>query len=269
MLKLARRSGIDSLDTARGYGDSERILGELALPSSGWRIITKLSHAVTEGVSGKSEAAERTRKSVEDSLGALRLEQVDTLLLHRAIHRREYDGVVWDVLREYNRKGIIKRLGISAGNPDEAFEALNDPDIKVVQVASSLLDQRLWRKGFFETAKSAGVEIFIRSVFLQGVAFIPLGELPDYLKPLVPVMKSIHLWSKGEGMTLPDTFLLFARDAINGKTVIGCESLGQLQRNLDAWSLPMLSTKKIAELSGLVPELPDAILNPANWGKVN
>src|SRR5690606_30970516 len=103
----------------------------------------------------------------------------------------------------------IGRLGVSAASPAEAWAALADPEVERVQVATSLLDQRLWRAGFFARARQLRKEVHVRSVFLQGVAFLAPDALPEALAPLRDPLARIHAWAAARGLGPADPFLLF------------------------------------------------------------
>jgi len=266
MLDMAREAGINTLDTARAYGDGERIIGELLEPAGYWRVVTKLSPDVANGAVSGSDAAKRVQGSIDASRKALRSERLDTVLLHRASHKQALNGAIWEALIASKSEGTVARLGVSAGTPEEAFAAIDDATVEVVQVASSLLDQRLARSGFFERARGASVEVFVRSVFLQGVAYLRPDGFPAHLEKLAPALRSVGKWAEARKMTVAEAFLLFARDVLDGTPVLGCESASQLEANLAAWSLPRLAEKDANELAGLVPELEEGLVNPAMWG---
>lgn len=65
IVAAARRAGIDTLDTAIAYGDSERRLGEIGV--DGWRVVTKLPPMPA----GTSDVGEWVRRSVDGSLARL------------------------------------------------------------------------------------------------------------------------------------------------------------------------------------------------------
>jgi spore coat polysaccharide biosynthesis protein SpsF len=116
-LRLVHRaadSGITNFDTARAYGDSEDRLGEALGTRTGIRTVTKLSPL--------SELAPDARRddvraavdaSITASLGALRRDRLDCLLLHRASHMTAFAGAVWERLIEYLEEGTVLSLGVS------------------------------------------------------------------------------------------------------------------------------------------------------------
>jgi aryl-alcohol dehydrogenase-like predicted oxidoreductase len=265
LLTTARAAGVATLDTARAYGTSEARLGALAAPAS-FEIQTKLAPDVCPDGADADTVRARTAASLAASRSALGVARLDAVLLHRAAHRRAAGGAAWDLLRLSQRSGRIGRLGVSAARPEEAWAALDDPHVQCIQVATSLLDQRLWRTSFFERAHRAGKQVQVRSVFLQGAAFLSPDALPGALARLCDPLHAIETWSRAHGLTTADAFLLFAR-AIPGATlVLGFERGAQLAAALATLRLPSLAPAACAELAALVPALGADVLDPSQWG---
>lgn len=256
LLVLARAAGVRFLDTARAYGDSERVIGETTAGDGFWSIVTKLApDAVTP---------EQAAASLDASRQALRRKTLDAVLLHRWITK----SAVWDVLRRERDGGRIERLGASATDPDEAWEMLADPDVGVIQVATSLFDQRLRRAGYFERAAGAGKAVFVRSVFLQGAAHLPPDRLPPHLDGLAETAISARTWAadRGQGVAVP--FLAFAATLPGVWVLLGCESVGQLTANLRDWDVAKQLGGEVGSLAASIPDLPADVLNPVRWPKL-
>jgi aryl-alcohol dehydrogenase-like predicted oxidoreductase len=265
LLATARAAQVDTLDTARGYGESEAVIGRLVGEDSYWKIVTKLPPVEASGMEPEAVRA-RVGREVEESLSALRRTRLDALLLHASTDRQACGGAAWDELRARRDRGEIGALGISARDPDEALAALEDPDVTVMQVAFSLLDQRLARAGFFERAARRGLSVFLRSVYLQGVAHIPPASLPPHFEALRPTLRAIAAEADQLGVTVAEAFLLFVRDTrAEAQIVLGMETDSQGADNLRAWALPPLGTEALARLAACVPDLPATVLNPALW----
>lgn len=262
LLRQARSFGITTLDTARIYGSSEEAIGE-ASAGKDWRVITKLDPSVYLPGMLWPEVRARVEKSLADSKRALKTDRIDTLLLHRPQHRTVLAGTIWSALREERKAGRIGQLGVSVDSVDAAWPAIEDPSVEVVQVPASLLDLRLWRAGFFERAREAGVEVFVRSIFLQGVVFLPPERLPLGLAPLAGPLRTIRTWARNHGTDVHHVFLTFLRDTVPATLLLGCETVAQLGVHLDRWTAPALPN--IRELANLVPDLDESILNPARW----
>jgi aryl-alcohol dehydrogenase-like predicted oxidoreductase len=261
MVALAGEAGVNIVDTARDYGSSEELVGSL-VPHDGWRIVTKLT-AQLPATSSRAMAA--ATASVAASLEALGTTALDTLLLHRLAHLTDWDGAVWRTLLEFRRAGRIRRLGISALGPDEAWSALDRPDVDVIQVASSLFDQRLARRGFFEAATAAGKEVFIRSVFLQGAAHLHPDELPHNLADLRGALSQIREFASHRGWPAFAPFLYFAYGIATAHVLIGAEAVDQLRECLEAWAEAPGRHGEVLELAEQIPDFPDTVLNPWQW----
>jgi aryl-alcohol dehydrogenase-like predicted oxidoreductase len=264
MLSRARLSGITTLDTARAYGDSESVIGTLVGGDPAWSIVTKVPPLDLSDAS-EGAASDRARRAIDESLAALRRSRLDVVLLHDPGDRTRSRGGAWSALRALQRDGAIGALGISARSPAEAFAALEAEGVDVVQVATSLLDSRLVRADFVRTAEVANRRLFLRSAFLQGVAHLRPQDLPSHLSAARPVLAAIARWGHGREMTTADACLLYLRDVCTCPIVLGMESDSQLEANLRAWARPPLGRGAIAELEALVPELPDAVVDPSKW----
>jgi aryl-alcohol dehydrogenase-like predicted oxidoreductase len=264
MVALALGSSVDVFDTAPAYGESEVVLGRLMSElSQPVRVVTKLGSDVCDPTMSVDEATARARASLNASRRALRTERIDTLLLHRAEHRTCCGGVVWEWLRTQRSHGRIRKLGISARTPDEAIDALDDPDVEVMQVASSLLDQRLARRGFFTLARERGKEVHVRSVFLQGVAFLSPEALPGHLKAARAGLALIAEFESDMRADRGRAWLLYGRTLPTARLVLGSETTAQLESNLEGFLAPI--PPEVRELASRIPPLPDDVLDPSRW----
>jgi aflatoxin B1 aldehyde reductase len=76
-LDIAKKNGIKHLDTARLYGTSERVLGELKAQEQGFTIDTKLNAWVPG-----AHKPEALKESIKTSLKELNVNKVNILYLH-------------------------------------------------------------------------------------------------------------------------------------------------------------------------------------------
>jgi aryl-alcohol dehydrogenase-like predicted oxidoreductase len=139
-LLLALEGGVTFIDTARAYGDSERILGAALRQWSGAApfIATKveaLAGIAQWGTVVPAEAAfpaGQVTASCEASLQALNLEQVDLLQLHTYWANWGVDGAWMEELQRLKAQGKVRQIGISV--PDHRS------DMVLPIVASGLID---------------------------------------------------------------------------------------------------------------------------------
>jgi aryl-alcohol dehydrogenase-like predicted oxidoreductase len=199
ILKCASEGGINVLDTAANYGDAETVLGANDLTP--FRIVTK-----TIGLkNGLDAVIARARQSAQ-TLG-----KVDMLLVHAAADLLGPDGpAFWTALRTLKDQGVVGGIGISAYvAEDPATLAVRfRPD--AMQVPFSLLDQRLLADGSLTRMKDLGVEIHARSLFLQGLLFLPAERLPEKLKHIAPWLDAVRASIAAAGSTTLAAALGFA-----------------------------------------------------------
>ncbi len=268
MLDIAAHAGTTTLDTARGYGESEALIGaclDARECDDAFEVITKLDPAVADPDSTAAQALANTGRSLAQSRRALGRDELDVLLLHRAAHLEAFDGAIWRRLLREREMGTIRALGVSAANPAEAWSALQHPEVEVIQVATSLLDQRLARGDYFEQAAKAEKRVFVRSVFLQGLAFVPTRKLPRKLSGFGEPLDEIRGTSQALGCSVETLFLSYVGSLPGCTAVLGCETVEQLRGLVEATSAARPSPASLHRLAARITSLPDRLLDPSQW----
>jgi aryl-alcohol dehydrogenase-like predicted oxidoreductase/spore coat polysaccharide biosynthesis protein SpsF (cytidylyltransferase family) len=272
IVRQAIAHGVTQLDTARCYGDSEQILGEAL--SSAWRsrakVITKLDPLVAVA---SDESANQVQvvvdRSVDDSCRALGVDRLAVLLLHRWSHHDAWGGAAWKRLVDIRNDGKIEKLGVSISEPWEALAALEDPDIRHLQLPMNVLDARWKAEGIdHKLAQRPDVVVHARSTFLQGILLHPAEYWPvsgEYDARFCAAR--LHkLAQKFERENLADLCLAYVRaQSWITSLVVGCETTAQLKENLNLFRLPALTLGQCEEIEHSLPPAPDDLLNPAKW----
>jgi aryl-alcohol dehydrogenase-like predicted oxidoreductase len=262
MTRTAADAGVDTIDTARAYGSAEAAIGALG---GDWRVVTKLAPDVAGAGVDAAESRRRAQRSLAASREALGRDHLDAVLLHRDDHRQLSGGSAWSVLLEERQAGRIGAIGCSVVDVADAPALLDDPDCDILQVPASLLDRRLADLGFFERAQLANREVFVRSVYLQGVAHLDPDALPDHLASLRDVLASIDEASRHAGIPRWELFLIWARDRGRGaRVIVGVETVEQIRANLTSWARTDVGAV-VDSVERRLPVLPDAILDPWRW----
>ena len=120
---------------------------------------------------------------IRAQLGRLGVNQVDAILAPSATDLFSAHGpALWDRMRALKDQGLCKRIGVSVYASDDpvGFARRFKPD--VVQAPASLLDQRLLIDGTLAELAGMGVEVHLRSIFLNGLLFLPPDRAPNHLK---------------------------------------------------------------------------------------
>jgi len=116
LLAQARDLGINLIDTAPAYGNSEERLGKLlAGQRSDWLICSKVGEEFEGGQSHFDFSPEHTRQSVQRSLRRLNTAVIDIVLVHsdgNDLQIIEQMGTL-ETLADLKREGLIRAFGMS------------------------------------------------------------------------------------------------------------------------------------------------------------
>jgi len=167
LLELAWDLGINVLDTAPAYGESEERLGRLLRQCRrDWLIVTKVGEEFRDGVSWFNFSAVATRASVERSLRRLGVETLDAVLIHSngddlTILEQEQ---VLPTLRDLQQAGLIGAVGMSSKTVAGGLRAVECCD--VVMVTYNLDQQE--EQSVIRAAHAAGKGILIKKGLSSG-----------------------------------------------------------------------------------------------------
>ena len=200
ILDLAKDNGIDTLDTASCYGNSEQILGKVGVDN--YKVITKtisLENGISKVINGFYQ-----------SLNRLDQKQVEGLLIHniKDIKDKQFD-MLFSKLNELKQQGLIKKIGFSTYTPGQVDFLLENFDFDLIQVPFNVFDTRLIQSGQLQALKSKGVEIHARSIFLQGV-LLDFDNLSDYFLTWKTQFTEYQAMVKNSGLSLLEYALNFA-----------------------------------------------------------
>jgi aryl-alcohol dehydrogenase-like predicted oxidoreductase len=260
ILALADAQGIGTLDTAPGYGDSETVLGECIEATQRFDIVTK-TPAFDATVIGPDHAAELIG-AFERSLATLRRPAVYGLLIHSATDLLRPGGeLLIEAMTGLKARGLVRKIGVSVYNAKQIDAILERYVVDLVQAPVSLLDQRLLASGHLAALGKSGVEVHVRSVFLQGLLLMAPSELPAYFASVKGHLAAYREFLRGAGLSPVHAALGFAlsRPEID-RVIVGVNSLQQLQ---EIASTPSLRAEA-PELRRFALDDP-AIVDPSLW----
>lgn len=258
ILDLSQKSGIDTLDTAITYGDSESRLGSIGV--RGWNVVSKLP-AIPHGCTDVGQWVEST---VAESLRRLRLDRLHGLLLHRPLQILEPRGDrLYRALLQLRDAGIVAKIGISIYDPMELDALLGSYPVDLVQAPFNLLDHRLLESGWLCRLADSGVELHTRSVFLQGLLLMPASARPKKFDRWTSVWSKWDQWLCETGITPLQACLGHALSfpEIN-KIVVGVDSADQLNALLAVSAGEAFAPSVDLAVSDL------GLINPQNWGQL-
>ncbi len=166
LLDEARRAGINLLDTAPAYGDSEQRLGRLLPGRDQWLLSTKVGETYAAGRSRFDFSAAHTRVSIEQSLRRLRTDRLDLVLIHS-------DGNDLDILdrsdcletlERLRDRGLLRATGMSSKTVAGGLRAVELVDVLMLAYNRSDSSQA----PVIEKARQAGKGVLIKKGLASG-----------------------------------------------------------------------------------------------------
>ncbi len=176
LLDLARALGINLLDTAPAYGNSEERLGRLLQGQrEAWQIVTKVGEEFEGGQSRFDFSARHTRQSVERSLRRLRTDRLELVLVHS--DGQDLDilahSAVYPTLSQLKQEGKILAYGFSGKTVDGGLRALDDGDCAMVTLNLDGSQER----AVIERARQLQRGILVKKALASGHATQTGGDL--------------------------------------------------------------------------------------------
>lgn len=258
ILRRANQAGIDTLDTAMAYGDSECVLGAAGI--DGWKTVTKLS-PLPEGC---QDVSSWVRTQVQGSLKRLGLNSLYGLLLHQPSQLLTSNGrELYCSLQALKQDGLVAKVGLSVYGPSELDDLYVQYPVDMVQAPLNILDQSLVSSGWAERLKQDGVEIHTRSAFLQGLLLMPKENRPAKFKPWTSLWEEWDRWLDESQLSPLQACLHFTTNfECVDKVIVGVDSLAQLFQIVEA------SQSRVPNMPEFKSLKDDRLLNPSLWSQL-
>ena len=263
LLDSIERSGFSAVDTAAAYGQAERRIGQFFSTHNpnGLAIHTKISPTVTRG--------DQLSVALQTSLELLQAAPKQ-ILLHRWQQRFWDDGAIWDGLRYARDCGQCERIGASVQSPQEALQALKDPDVEVIQLACNVLDWRFDSQPMREAFAKSAAKIEVRSVFLQGLLTLhaniqwPVIDVAYDSENIADFLRDqATIWAGGDLIQLCLRYII-SLDWVDA-LVIGADDPAQVAHIGTLANCPVYSAAEVALINAARPLVPEALLDPSKW----
>lgn len=258
----AWEGGVREFDTAQTYGESEIVLGN-ALKSLGIKHQAKVISKFRPGIDHQHPAD--LRRALEQTIARLNIAKLHAIMIHSEQMLDIWDTGLGETLHTFIDEGLVERIGISVYTPRNAIRALKKEGVSVLQIPGNLLDRRFEKEGVFEKAQRRGKQIYLRSVFLQGLLLMNVRELTGSMAFALPVIDRLINFSKETGYSVKQLALGYVRSVYpSPKVIFGCETAQQVLENFELWQKE-LPVEIIGRIQEEFHNIPETILNPSLW----
>jgi aryl-alcohol dehydrogenase-like predicted oxidoreductase len=272
-VRRALELGVNYVDTAPGYLDSEEVLGwALEGVEQPYVLSTKLGGRPRPFDPQDKDAL---RRSVEESLRLLKRDTIDLLLIHEPDRPGQYDwfpdwerfhGPVTELLAELKGEGIVRFTGLGGTTAYTLAHIIATGEYDVVLTAFnySLLWQEA-RVAVLPEAKKQGMGIIAGSPLQQGaLARCYVEEVARGARWLSPPRREqferLYALVRELDTSLPELALRFVISNPDVSTVLmGARSVVEVEQNVrsvEAGPLPQDVLDAIQEIADLVPFRP-------------
>jgi aryl-alcohol dehydrogenase-like predicted oxidoreductase len=257
IFSVAKQHGVKHVDTSIMYGDAEARLGSLHLQNM---LITSKVWAPTT-----REEAQKIDffLQIEKTLKRLKANKIHAVLIHNA-HEIEPElfVILISKLRLLKEKNLVKKIGVSCYEADQAIQIINAVDIDILQVPGNIFDRRLVNSGLLALCNKREIEVHVRSIFLGGLLMRSTNQIPIIFNQWKKLLDHWQDWLSHEKITQLQANMAFARYLLEegaSKIIVGVgsteELLGILQSKdllLSNWPTSLISEDR-------------KLINPYNW----
>lgn len=162
LIKLAAQKGINFIDSARGYGESERLIGKgIEGNRQHWTIATKST----------SKDYESMKKDVEISLSNFNVETIDLYQFHLVKTKEQYEQILshegaYRALKEAQAEGKIKEIGITSHNLEILEMAIETDYFATIQFPYNAVERQA--EALFQRAAERGIGVIVMKPLAGG-----------------------------------------------------------------------------------------------------
>lgn len=258
MLDLAAAQGINMLDTAIAYGESESCLGDAGI--QGFKLVTKLP-PVPESC---GDISRWVHEQIDASLARLGLKTVYGLLLHRPEQLLGTNGnTLYHAMHKLKENGQVQKIGISIYAPGELEALTRKFHFELIQAPFNLVDRRLSRSGWLQRLKDEGIEVHTRSAFLQGLLLMSLSAIPPKFAPWAVLWSQWHDWLARHPVSAIQACLAYPLSFPEiDRVVVGADNVNHLKQIINA---------VLGDIPGDFPDLcceEENLINPSRWANL-
>ena len=248
---------INVIDTAMAYGNSEKQLGLAGV--KGFKVITKIPAGINKiNIDIYSYISSLIEKSLKD----LNVTKIYGLLLHQSMDLMSKNGeIIYKCLEDFKSQDMISKIGISIYDPHELETLIPNFGIDIVQAPYNLIDRRIEDDQWIIKLEKKKIQLYTRSVFLQGLLLMNKDNRPKYFKKWSNLFDNIdnHL-IKNKLSPLEHSLNAVMHNKSVERLIVGVENLKQIKS-----IVKVLKKNKMTEINKSFFNNDAMLINPSKW----
>ncbi|MFH2058497.1 MAG: aldo/keto reductase [Pseudomonadota bacterium] len=253
---------IREFDTAQDYADSEKILG-LAIDALEINDQALVSSKLSSNGNDSHQAIEM---SLDKSLSLLRIPRLHCLMLHNESMLDLWSSSFSKSFKIFKQQGKIRFSGVSVYSPQRALQALETDGIDIIQLPTNIFDQRFEKTGIFKKAEQLSKQIYIRSIFLQGLLLMKVEDIPIRMAYSIPEIVKLDKICNEIGLSRSELVIGYLKHAFpNVKLLFGVDSPDQVVSNTSIYNAVTFTDELFELVKNTFQDVDVNIINPTLW----
>ncbi len=206
LLDKTKELGINFIDTAPAYGNSEERIGKLLKDRNDWVISTKVGEQFINGQSHFDFSKKQVQSSIESSLRNLNTDYLDIVLIHSDGNDESIlsDSDTLETLKKLQDKGLIRAIGMSTKTIPGGILAVKLMDIVMLTYNLNQQDQAV-----VDYALMLNKGVLVKKSLMSG-----------------------HIQAQGRNLIQESMQLIFSQPAINSM-IVGTINTDHLTKNIE------------------------------------
>ena len=260
--------GVNTLDTANNYGDSEAVIGRWLTKRKAEG--KKLPYIVTKVGPLKHGSYDILRDDVlyqlEGCMKRLCIDKLDIFMLHDYEDYAQDRDAMQKIFADIKSQGLYDYSAISAYSRHD-YGVIAESGFDATQIPINVFDWGQIENGGMQKLADSGMMIFTRSVFLQGLVFHTPEDLDPRMDFCFPYLnRFIELYKEFE--LSPAALALSFVLSLPGVTqaVMGCDTADQVESNCKLFDQTVTLTQdQLDKLHDAFHGIDPRVINPGTW----
>jgi aryl-alcohol dehydrogenase-like predicted oxidoreductase/RimJ/RimL family protein N-acetyltransferase len=257
ILTTAYDNNIRFLDTAESYGKSHQVIRDFHKKNTDkrFKVFSKLNSKVKIK---KNQLEEHVLKTTNE----LYIDSIYGYMFHDYIFFKKNNFLI-NELSLIKSKNLIKKTGISLYNFSEIIDVIENYNFDFIQIPFNIFSDSKKFDKIFQKSSDNGVKIFARSIFLQGLIFIPKSNFPEKLSPLKKNVIQLKSYCEKHKIEINELALSYVmKNKFIDGVILGVDNLSQLKNNIEISNTTHNVKKTLVNKINIKDE---TLLNPSKW----